>query len=146
MNIASHKKTIAIIIIVLASFFAYWFFVLSKSNVPSSVDKNGKPQATASNTPYDKDFVSSLLGLNSVDLDVSIFKTNVYRALSYPEVPFVVNYSRESGRYNPFLPIGYEGSNTTSDVTTQTKPVEITPVATTTPTATSTAKPTPKKF
>jgi hypothetical protein len=102
-----------------------------------------------SNTQYDKEFVSSLLGLNSVDLNVDIFQTKTYKALSYPEIPFVVNYSRESGRGNPFLPIGQESGSVVKPVV-QTKDASATTTVNTTPVtppaATSTPKATPKKF
>jgi hypothetical protein len=117
MNILNHKKTILIIIAILILFFGYWFFFLSKTDTNSqSSSKNSlQPQSSSqvktSGTPYDKEFVASLLGLNSVDINVSVFQSKVYQALSYPQVPFVVNYSRESGRDNPFLPIGIDSSN-----------------------------------
>ena len=103
MNIANHKKTILILILILIVFFGYWFLFLSKKdtqNTNTNTNTGIKTQNKVSNTQYDKDFVSSLLGLNSVDLNVSLFQSSAYKALSYPEKPFVVNYIRESGRFN----------------------------------------------
>ncbi len=154
MNISNHKNTILILIIVLLSFFGYWFFFLSKKDVTKTAQANQslKTQTPlASNTQYDKEFVTSLLGLNSVNLDVSIFQSKVYQALSYPEVPFVVNYSRDTGRDNPFLPIGVDATRT-QNVQTQTTvtpppaPAVTQPATTPKTTPTPTPTPTSKKF
>lgn len=149
MNIANHKKTILILIITLLVFFGYWFFFLSKKdnqqNANKSTNQNLKPQAVVSNTPYDKEFVSSLLGLSSVKLDASIFQSKVYQALSYPEIPFVVNYPRESGRDNPFLPIGLDTTSPDKNIQNQNKTENV--ATSTTLTSTSTiSKPIPKKL
>ncbi|MBC7766993.1 hypothetical protein H7Y21_03310 [Arenimonas sp.] len=121
MNIFKHKNIILIIIIVLLAFFGYWFFFLSKKDAIQT-KKPGQGLTTqaspvSSNTPYDKEFVSSLLGLNSVNLDVSVFQSRVYQALSYPEIPFVVDYTRDAGRANPFLPIGVDAVKNTNTST-----------------------------
>ena len=150
MNISNHKNTILIIIIVLLAFFGYWFFFLSKkeatkttSSRSGSLTTTQAPAATAGNTQYDKEFVTSLLGLNSVNLDVSIFQSKVYQALSYPEVPFVVNYSRESGRDNPFLPIGVDpikAQNAQTQVNVNPTAAPVTPTPTPTPAPTNPVK------
>lgn len=128
MNISNHKNTILIIIAVLLAFFGYWFFFLSKKDVNPKAAQNGNLVAqspvAATNTTYDKEFVTSLLGLNSVNLDVSVFQSKVYQALSYPTVPFVVNYTTETGRGNPFLPIGIDTGK--GQVSTQTQTTEST--------------------
>lgn len=159
MNIVNHKKTILIIITVLIVFFAYWFIFVSKNDVAKqsntqSLNTNLKNQINVSNTPYDKEFVSSLLGLNSVKLDVSVFETQAYKALNYPEVPFVINYSKESGRNNPFLPIGIDSGVLKTNIQTQNKKdIQVSsttqPVPTTLKSSTSSVSvpvPTPKKF
>lgn len=155
MNIMSHKKTILILVIVIGIFFAYWFLFISKKDAQKTMTQgsnvNLKAQG-ASSSPYDKDFVSSLLGLNSVNLDVSILQSKVYQALNYPQTPFVVNYSMESGRNNPFLPIGFDGSSPVSapaqqNVNTATTTTAVPPATTnTTNTTTPAPTPTPKKF
>lgn len=152
MNIANHKKTILILILILIVFFGYWFLFLSKKDVQNTnTNTSIKTQNKVSNTKYDKDFVSSLLSLNSVDLNVSLFQTPAYKALSYPEKPFVVNYIRESGRFNPFLPIGIEGENI-NNVTNNQDIINNNAVSTTTlttpPTTSSSTsvKPILKKF
>jgi len=150
MNIIKNKKIILILILIIAIFFGYWFFYLSKKDVQEGADTNLKTQTKSSNTQYDKEFVSSLIGLNSVNIDVSILQSKVYAVLNYPEQPFIVNYSMESGRNNPFLPIGFEGTGVRSETQSQT----VAPAATTsvisdpvaTSTATSTVKPRPKTF
>lgn len=149
MNISNHKNTILIIIIVLLAFFGYWFFFLSKKEAMAPAQTGGlttrAPAATGNtgNTQYDKEFVTSLLGLNSVNLDVSVFQSKVYQALSYPEIPFVVNYSRESGRENPFLPIGVDASARTQNTQTQVNvnPATSAPVTTPTPSPTTVTQP-----
>ncbi len=157
MNIMNHKKTILILILVIVAFFTYWFFFLSKKDSnqnTQNTNQNVKAQGSVSNPQYDKEFVSSLLGLSSVSLDVSILQSKVYKALNYPETPFVVNYSMESGRKNPFLPIGVdEGENTTANVRVQENTTVVTPPSNepapapiSTTTNTTTVKPIPKKF
>ncbi len=147
MNISSHKNTILIIIAVLVVFFGYWFFFLSKKDASIDTQNTSALQAgtPAANTTYDKEFVTSLLGLNSVNLDVSIFQSKVYQALSYPEVPFVVNYSRDTGRDNPFLPIGIDAT-VNQTVQTQNKPTETNTSPAPTTSSSTTPKPTPKTF
>ena len=117
MNISKNKKTILILIIILIAFFGYWFFFLSKKDAQDSINqsnnqtnKNVKAENTSSNTQYDKEFVTSLVGLNSVDLNVAVIGSKTYNALSYPDIPFVIDYPVDSGRDNPFLPIGSDGS------------------------------------
>ncbi len=165
MNILNHKKTILIIIILLVTFFVYWFVFVSKKDASNTVNKspnqNLQTQVNVSNTPYDKEFVTSLLGLNSVSLDVSIFESNAYKALDYPKTPFTINYSTESGRDNPFLPIGVNSNNVNSNTLIQNKTnIPTTSVSTSsatttlkTPTgkipttvSTSTLNPVPKQF
>lgn len=155
MNIKNHKKTILILILLIIVFFAYWFFFLSKKDVKDNTGQNSnlKTQNIASGTQYDKDFVSILLGLSSINLDTTVLKSKTYQALTYPEVPFVVSYPTESGRNNPFLPIGSDVTNTPrnqrnleQNTQNQTPATVATPPQT--PSAASTTKPTPtlKKF
>lgn len=153
----NHKKTILILILVIVAFFTYWFFFISKTDSnqnTQNANQNVKAQGATSNPQYDKEFVSSLLGLSSVSLDVSILQSKVYKALNYPETPFVVNYSMESGRKNPFLPIGVDVSdNATANVKNQENTTEVAPPVNESPvipppatTSTTTVKPIPKKF
>lgn len=149
MNIMSHKKTVLILILIIGLFFGYWFLFLSKKEAQqSNANKNVKAQTTSSGTQYDKDFVSSLIGLNSVKLDKSVLESKVYKALNYPEKPFVVEYPKESGRPNPFLPIGFEQATVVQAPAQQS--ISDKPAATTTPkvapSASTTPQPTPKRF
>jgi Ca2+/Na+ antiporter len=153
MNIAKNKKIILILILLLLAFFGYWFFFLSKKDAQDSINqsnnqtnKNVKTETASSNTQYDKDFVTSLVGLNSVDLNISILSSKTYKAMNYPEKPFVVNYSMDAGRDNPFLPIGSD-SSIGQGVRIQDR--EIVNVSTTTASSTivaTTTKPILKKF
>lgn len=145
MNIANHKKSILIIIALLLAFFGYWYFFISKKdtstqNTGQIKSTNTKAGAPVSGGIYSKEFVASLVGFNNVKLDVSIFESKEYKALNYPEKPFDINYSKESGRDNPFLPIGIEGRSFESAVQTQTQTV--TPVPNTVvPSKTNTVAP-----
>ncbi len=145
MNISTHKNIILIIIVVLISFFGYWYFFISKKDSKNSQSSTSalttqKPvDISSSDAQYNKEFVSSLLGLNTVNIKTSIFKSKVYQALNYPEVPFVVNYSKETGRSNPFLPIGVDGSNGVQNTgNTQSKNVSDTVLNTTSTSSTTT--------
>lgn len=160
MNIVNHKKTILIIIVVLLAFFGYWYVFISKKDTSVkdgnlSVNKNLKSSnPKSSTTQYDKDFVSTLAGLKPVNLDVSFFETKAYKALSYPETPFVINYPKDSGRINPFLPIGVDISSVNNSAQTQNKtnvtlenPTQLNSTSTATTTIIKTPpKPTPKTF
>ena len=158
MNIFNHKKTLLIIILIIVAFFAYWYLFLSKKQLDKELGKNVKSQDINSYTKYDKEFVSSLLGLNSVNLDVSIFESKTYQLLNYPDKPFEIIYPKDTGRKNPFLPIGVDNiikTNTqvrdkkenpienTSTGTTQSDTVSTT---TSTTTKTNNPKPIPKTF
>jgi hypothetical protein len=121
MNIKNHKKTILIIVITLVLFFGYWFFFISNKDTAETSQSSGISSSpiNVSNTEYDREFVESLLSLSYINLDVSMFNTRTYQVLNFPEIPFVVNFTRESGRDNPFLPIGVDGANTSSNIPTQ---------------------------
>ncbi len=124
MNIVNHKKTILIIIAVLIAFFVYWFVFLSKKDTKDSntnQSSNLNAQINGPENNYDKEFVTSLLGLNSVKLNVSMFKSKEFIALNYPEVPFVIVYPKEFGRNNPFLPVGINSTILNTKIDTQNK-------------------------
>ncbi len=156
MNIFNHKKIIFVLILIIIAFFAYWFLFVSKQDAQDNINQNTNqnnqnviPINKVSNTQYDKEFVGSLLGLNSVELDTSVFESKVYKSLNYPQTPFVVNYSRETGRTNPFLPINIEAVTNTVEVNTQEKQVETKNptdlnVSSTTINNSTTTKPNPK--
>ncbi len=158
MNIFNHKKTLLIIILIIAAFFAYWYLFLSKQQLDKELGKNVKSQDVNSYTKYDKDFVSSLLGLNSVNLDVSIFESKTYQLLNYPDKPFEIIYPKDTGRKNPFLPIGVDNiirsnakiEDKKEDLigNTSTSTIQSNTVSTTTSTTTKTnnPKPIPKNF
>lgn len=134
MNIfAKHKNILLSIVGLVLVFFGYWYFVLSKKNITndSRAGTGGLVKSTenaASVQPaskgYDKEFVSGLLSLNTINLDVTIFDSVVYKALSFPEKPFAVDYNIPYGRQNPFLPIGINAVGISSSITTQ-NPVSI---------------------
>ncbi len=133
MNILNHKKIILIIIAVLIAFFAYWFIFLSKKDTKDSAGiqpSNLNTQINSSENDYDKEFVISLLGLNSVKLNVSMFQSKEFKALNYPEVPFIIIYPKEFGRNNPFLPVGLNSTISNTKTETQinlNKPASSTP-------------------
>ena len=158
MNIFTrHKNILFIIIALIVVFFGYWYFALSKkTTTPAKTTTTGglvktteTPSALAGSKSYDKEFVAGLLNLNSINLDISMFESVPYKALSFPEKPFAVDYDIPYGRQNPFLPIGVNAVGVLPSITTQNNPIptpepvenpsETTVAATTTPAATTTA-------
>ena len=117
---SKHKKLLLIIVGLVIVFFAYWYFVLSKKgdetvNVSAtggglvgSAELDSTSASTTSNLEIDKKFINGILSLNSVNIDVKLFETHAYRALSFPDKPFIVDYEIDAGRGNPFLPIGID--------------------------------------
>ncbi len=168
MNIFTRHKTILLSIIgLILIFFGYWYFVLSKKTAATTKQSGANgglvkntdstPSATAGNKGYDKEFVAGLLSLNTINLDVNIFNSVAYKALSFPEKPFVVDYNIQYGRQNPFLPIGVDAVGISTSITTQSSgptvdvpPASVVETASTTPTpapaTTTPVKPTPKTF
>lgn len=126
MNIFTRHKNILLIVIGLVLvFFGYWYFFLSKKT-PQVQNSTGGAlvktndvavSATAGNKKYDKEFVSGLLSLNTINIDTSLFASEAYQALSFPEKPFPVDYDFSHGRQNPFLPIGVRGAG--NDITSE---------------------------
>ncbi len=171
MNIFSkHKKLLLTLIGLVIVFFAYWYLVLSKKdNKVQNMNTGGltagviEPDVKFSSTTdsslkVDKEFVNGILALNSVSIDTSVFNTDAYKQLTFPDNPFPVDYAIPVGRVNPFLPIGAQGRspfNIVSQVQGQPgTPAEqvaapapttpsVTPIASTTPSVATTTKPKP---
>jgi hypothetical protein len=89
--------------------------------------------------------VASLQAIQSITLDVSILETPAYKALSFPEVPFQVDYNIPVGRRNPFLPIGSDSSSITSDTDILIQSESVNTASTTAPAPATTTLPNPKK-
>ncbi len=129
MNIFTrHKNILLTIIALILVFFGYWYFVLSKKDSVTTQNStggalvkstDGTPSATAGAKSYDREFVAGLLSLNTINIDVAVFDSVAYKALSFPEKPFTVNYDIPYGRQNPFLPIGVNAVGISSAITTQ---------------------------
>lgn len=143
----NHKNILYILIAIIVLFFGYWYFVLSKRDEPSSnsnslVAKTPGQQGVqqSGQSQYDQEFVSSLQAIRYIDLNTTILQSPAYKALSFPERPFQVDYNIPVGRRNPFLPIGVGQDIGTSNIVQE----EEEPVATTTPSATTT-RPTPRR-
>lgn len=108
----NHKNILYALIAIIIIFFGYWYFVLSKKDTPSRsnntlVAKNStQGSAQPSQKTYDKEFVLSLQAIQYIDLNTAILESPAYKALSFPEIPFAVDYNIPVGRRNPFLPIG----------------------------------------
>lgn len=137
-----HKNTLLALIGIILVFFGYWYFVLSKKNETTSANAlvatngvQGKTPTGSANS-YDKEFVANLQTVRYIDLDTEIFNKPAYKALSFPQVPFAVDYNIEPGRKNPFLPLGVEVAGSAQS---QPTPAQSEVQATTTPVATSTA-------
>lgn len=112
--IKNHKNILYILIAIIIIFFGYWYFVLSKQDTASNSTNSLVAKTSAQNTTqstqrtYDREFVASLQAIQYVDLNTSILQSPAYKALSFPERPFQVDYNIPVGRRNPFLPIGSE--------------------------------------
>ena len=136
-----HKNILFILTGIILLFFGYWYFVLSKKNT-GMVEKNLSATTDSVKNGYDKEFVSNLQTVRNINLNTSILSTVAYKALSFPEKPFEVDYNIPVGRKNPFLPIGID-TETNNLVQGQT---QIPPVNTVSVTAsTTTPLPQPKK-
>lgn len=140
-----HKNILIALIAIILIFFGYWYFVLSKKNKTTSENslvatnsvQNSAPSAASS---YDKEFVSNLQTVRYIDLNTEIFSQPAYKALTFPEVPFEVDYNIPAGRRNPFLPLGIE-AGTNSAAPTQQTTAPATSTTPTAPTASSTTQP-----
>lgn len=140
-----HKNILIGLTAIILIFFGYWYFVLSKKNKNTSENslvatnsvQNTAPSAASS---YDREFVSNLQTVRYIDLNTEIFSQPAYKALTFPEVPFVVDYNIPVGRRNPFLPLGIEAGTNTAAPTQQAAAPEASTTPTT-PTATSTTRP-----
>ena len=125
---SKHKNILIILVLLVVSFFSYWYFVLSKKDATQTrnVSTGGLVKATdqsvsattSEQLKLDRQFVNGILTLNSVKIDVGLFKTPAFQALNYPDKPFEVDYAIPVGRGNPFLPIGVNGK---ADLSTGTQ-------------------------
>ncbi|MES2986248.1 MAG: hypothetical protein V4686_03975 [Patescibacteria group bacterium] len=136
-----HKNIIIGITAVILIFFGYWYLVLSKkgdskAQSNSLVASNNTQTSQSPVSAYDKEFVANLQTVRYIDLNTEIFNKPAYKALSFPEVPFAVDYNIPVGRRNPFLPIGLDSQTTPATV--------VAPAATTTPATTPTPTAQPK--
>ncbi|MEN9604936.1 MAG: hypothetical protein RJB39_621 [Candidatus Parcubacteria bacterium] len=122
MNMFSkHKKILLVLVGLVILFIGYWYFVLSKKNQAATNMNTGGLTAgviepagavsssTDSSLKVDKEFINGILALNSVNIDTSLFNTDAYKSLTFPDAPFPVDYAIPVGRGNPFLPIGAQG-------------------------------------
>lgn len=116
---SKHKKLLLIVVGLVIVFFGYWYFVLSKKGDDTVIvnatggglvrsSDVGVTGTSTANLEIDKKFINGILSLNSVNIDIKLFETHAYRALSFPDKPFIVDYAIEAGRGNPFLPIGID--------------------------------------
>jgi hypothetical protein len=134
--IKNHKNILYTLIAIIIIFFGYWYFVLSKKDTVSNstnalVAKTSTQNTTqSSQNTYDREFVASLQAIQYVDLNTSILQSPAYKALSFPERPFQVDYNIPVGRRNPFLPIGVETQ--TFELPAAQQPATTTITATTT--------------
>ena len=157
MNIfARHKHILLAVIGLTIIFFGYWYFVLSKNDSDSAqANTSGGALVKTSDAPaaqaakgYDREFVAGLLSLNTINIDIEVFRSAAYQRLSFPEQPFAVDYNIPYGRQNPFLPIGMRGAGNLDDGSQPEQPVVVatttaTSPATSTATSTATSSPTP---
>lgn len=122
-----HKNIVIGITALILIFFGYWYFVLSKKDSSKTdsalVETNGIENGTQTSgaNSYDKEFVANLQTVRYIDLNTEIFSKPAYVALSFPQIPFAVDYNIPVGRRNPFLPLGLDSSPTG---VVQVQPVE----------------------
>lgn len=142
-----HKNILFALIAIILVFFGYWYFFLSKKNDATSGDSLVAVNGIESNSPsavtnaYDREFVANLQTVRYIDLNTKIFSMPAYKALSFPEIPFAVDYNIPAGRRNPFLPLGVEAGSVSAP---QVQPTQSAAEATSTFPATTTPKPTPR--
>ena len=127
------KKIIIGVVVIIALFLLYLFFFgnSSSQNTPA----NGSlliSSDTSSSTPAsgvdsqissDTSFISTLLGLNTITIDPSIFSNSAYTLLKDNTVPIVG--TGIVGRVNPFAPF-----DATTPADTSTSIPTIVPTAT----------------
>lgn len=167
MNMFSkHKKILLTLIGLVILFLAYWYFVLLKKPTQTQNMNTGGLTAnvgqeepvsstTSSSAKVDKEFVSGILALNSVNIDTSVFATEAYKKLTFPDNPFPVDYALQVGRVNPFLPIGAVGRSpfniipqaqggAIAPTNASSTPPVVAPASTTPATATTSSSTTPR--
>ncbi|MES2623271.1 MAG: hypothetical protein V4576_02565 [Patescibacteria group bacterium] len=153
-----HKNILFTIIALIIIFFGYWYFFLSKKSDPVagdntglSVTANSSDASSPTTNAYDKEFVANLQTVRYIDLNPTILTSAAYKAMTFPEKPFEVDYNIPVGRRNPFLPIGVDARESASaNSQVQDTPVidsvPNTVIDTTTPPAATTTTPVqPKK-
>lgn len=137
-----HKNILFALIGIILVFFGYWYFVLSKKNnttesnslvATAGIDTTSPDSVT---NAYDKEFVANLQTVRYIDLNTKIFSMPAYKALTFPEVPFAVDYNIPAGRRNPFLPLGVDGGSAQSASVQQTATETQAPATTTATTTT----------
>ncbi len=108
------KKIFIILIIIAVALLAFWY--LGNNNQPSDSSLSttvSAPQST------DAKYIYSLLqSMKQVKLDNSIFSNPVFTSLKDNTIMLS---PQDSGRNNPFAPIGTEGTFTPKSTTTRTR-------------------------
>jgi hypothetical protein len=135
--LSKHKNILFAIIGIIIVFFGYWYFVLSKkpketagvSGTGLTVTTNSADASAPTTNSYDKEFVANLQTVRYIDLNATILTSAAFRAMSFPERPFEVDYDIPAGRRNPFLPIGVDARDTVVNAASQVQAVPNEPVA-----------------
>jgi hypothetical protein len=152
----NHKHILYSLIAIIILFFGYWYFFLSKKDTQEAqgsgtlVARNPASATTGGQTgqkTYDKEFVASLQAIQYITLDTSILDSPAYKALSFPEVPFQVDYNIPVGRRNPFLPIGSDSQGFVESAAQAptVEPAVVTATTTPTPAPATTTLPSPRR-
>lgn len=130
----SISKNTKILLAILVILVVVYFAVIKKnkpeqSNLVSSTPVVATTGSTPINVPLAQDFLTELLNVKNINLDLSIFSDPAFSSLRDSSIVLVQDGTE--GRPNPFAPIG-------SDITIA--PPLITPNTISTPTSTTPAE------
>ena len=119
MNSKIIKNIIIGVVLVIALFLIYIFFIKKGPATDATLTSSGAPVsdgtdvsgATGDMSQVSKDFVSLLLSVKSIKLDDSLLKNPAF--VSLQDSSIILTQDGNEGRLNPFAPIGSESVPTT---------------------------------
>jgi hypothetical protein len=136
---------VAIVVVLILGYFL--FIKSSSSNQASLVSSSANTGSTSSSSPAStngsgtagvtEDFLSTLLSINTIKLDTSIFSNPAFSSLRDSSITLVPDSTQ--GRPNPFAQFGNDGVSTSTSSTIITS----TPSTTSSTVPVSTSKTTP---
>lgn len=110
-------KNIIIIVVVALVLILVYFFLIKKDPaedalLTSSNTLSDNKASQAQESTLETDFISLLLSVKSIKLEDSIFSNKSFSFLKDSSI--VLIQEGNEGRVNPFAPIGYESSTTST--------------------------------